>query len=198
MSPSSTSPTPRKRQIASELQLDQLLKEFDARYKLVADAEAVRQASLQEVMEPAKRAADEAFEAAVGNAPAELREIQEKLTSFLVQRRPILVRRLKKVIKRPAGEVKFVEKAPEMEWPKDESGAIKLIENRQDGLKYLVYKASLNKTAIKAAPAELLSALRHEGVWLGKHLHVYVQTPSMAKTLELVKRRINHRPLRKK
>jgi hypothetical protein len=198
MSPTSTSPTPRKRQIASELQLDQFLESYDSLNKLVVEAGAVRQATIREAMEPVRRAADEAFEAAVGNAPAELLEIQEKLTSFLVQRRPILIRRLKKVIKRPAGEVKFVEKAPEMEWPKDESGVIKLIENRQDGLKYLVYKPSLNKKAIREGPAELLLALRHEGVWLGKHLHVSLQTTSMAKSLELVKRRINHRPLRKK
>jgi len=188
MSPSTT-PTPRRKRIISEVRLDELLTEVEKRAAIVKAAEAKRAAIVKAVTDTANTIYDEE----VGGASEELVELQKELTEFLVQRRPALIRRLKSVINRPMGVVKFTERAAEMEWPKDEKALVSQIEKRLDAMNYLVVTKKLKKKAIAEGPEDLRAELRPYGAWKGKHLHITVKTPSMEEPLELEKRRINDR-----
>lgn len=196
MSPSTTTRSPQRRRINTEVKLDELLAEFETRVAIVKAAEEKKAAAI-------KKATDEAGELyaeEVGDAPEELVKLQEELAEFLLHRRHTLISRFKKTIKRPMGEVKYIHDDPEMDWPKDESSVVRHLENRMDGMNYLIpVSPKLDKKAIlKSAPPELLAELRSYGVWKGPHLIIRLKTASMKAGVTVLKRRYKEQPPRKK
>ncbi|MDB5163060.1 MAG: hypothetical protein JWN28_667 [Candidatus Saccharibacteria bacterium] len=196
MSPSTTTRSPRRKRIMSEVRLDELLTEFDRLGTVLATAEATKAASI----EAATKAADEVYNEEVGSAPTEFAELQKELTAFLVQRRTALMRRFRGTITRPMGVVKYVHDEPEMDWPAKEQPVVAQIVRRLDGAKWLTFPPpKLDKKAIlKSAPPELLAELRPHGVWKGQHLFIKVQTQSMKEFITLERRRYKERPPRPK
>ena len=177
-----------------------MLAAYDNHLVVIAAAEAKKAAMIKAVTDAVASAAQEIYELEVGTAPQELAELHEELTEFLVDRRPALMRRFKKIITRPMGEVRYVHDEPEMDWPKDEDPVVRYFENHKDGLQFLTFpRPKLDKKAIlKNATPEMLAELRPLGVWKGQHLFVKFKTSSMAKLTTLVRRRYKEQPVRTK